>query len=253
MIGSGMAVVDEAKLRYLDFLSREDRVRHHRYVEEMKQYDLMRSGDISAISESTRLWDSGLYGYLSDDPLKNAKYRFVTTITLATRFAIEGGMDEEDAYNASDLYIQDLDNCKTPDDVRRLHTDMMTFFTWAMADMQKAETHSKAVNECMDYIHYHLHEKITVSILAEHVHLNPTYLSELFVRETGTSLSQYITDKRMEAAENMLKYSEYSFNEIAQILAYRSQSHFAKVFKKHSGMTPGEYRNKYAQNGIWPE
>ena len=89
MIGSGMAVVDEAKLRYLDFLSREDRVRHHRYVEEMKQYDLMRSGDISAISESTRLWDSGLYGYLSDDPLKNAKYRFVTTITLATRFAID--------------------------------------------------------------------------------------------------------------------------------------------------------------------
>ena len=98
-----MAVVDEAKLRYLDFLSREDRVRHHRYVEEMKQYDMMRSGDINAIAESTRLWDSGLYGYLSDDPLKNAKYRFVTTITLATRFAIEGGMDEEDAYNASDL------------------------------------------------------------------------------------------------------------------------------------------------------
>ncbi len=90
-----MAVVDEAKLGYLDFLSREDRVRHHRYVEEMKQYDMMRSGDINAISESTRLWDSGLYGYLSDDPLKNAKYRFVTTITLATRFAIEGGMDEE--------------------------------------------------------------------------------------------------------------------------------------------------------------
>ena len=134
-----MAVVDEAKLRYLDFLSREDRVRHHRYVEEMKQYDMMRAGDINAIAESTRLWDSGLYGYLSDDPLKNAKYRFVTTITLATRFAIEGGMDEEDAYNASDLYIQNLENCKTPDDVRRLHTDMMTFFTWAMADMQKAE------------------------------------------------------------------------------------------------------------------
>ena len=248
-----MAVVDEAKLRYLDFLSREDRVRHHRYVEEMKQYDMMRSGDINAIAESTRLWDSGLYGYLSDDPLKNAKYRFVTTITLATRFAIEGGMDEEDAYNASDLYIQNLENCKTPDDVRRLHTDMMTFFTWAMADMQKAETHSKAVNECLDYIHCHLHEKITVPILAEHVHLNPTYLSELFKRETGTAISQYITDKRMEAAENMLKYSEYSFDEIAQILAYRSQSHFSKVFKKHSGMTPGEYRTKYAQNGIWPE
>ncbi len=90
-------------------------------------------------------------------------------------------------------------------------------------------------------------------ILANHVHLNPTYLSELFARETGTSISQFITDKRMEAAENMLKYSEYSFSEIAQILAYRSQSHFTKVFKKHSGMTPGEYRRKHAQAGIWPE
>lgn len=65
-----MAIVDEAKLGYLDFLSREDRVRHHRYVEEMKQYDMMRSGDINAISESAKLWDSGLYGHLSDDPLK---------------------------------------------------------------------------------------------------------------------------------------------------------------------------------------
>ena len=102
-----MSVVDEAKLGYLDFLSREDRVRHHRYVEEMKQYDMMRSGDINAISESAKLWDSGLYGHLSDDPLKNAKYRFVTTITLATRFAIEGGMDEEDAYNAPPAHRHD--------------------------------------------------------------------------------------------------------------------------------------------------
>lgn len=142
----------------------------------MKQYDMMRSGDINAIAESTRLWDSGLYGYLSDDPLKNAKYRFVTTITLATRFAIEGGMDEEDAYNASDPVHPDLTTARRPTTCAACYTDMMTFFTWAMADMQKAETHSKAVNECLDYIHYHLHEKITVPILAEHVHLNPTYL-----------------------------------------------------------------------------
>lgn len=246
-------IVNEARLRYLDFIAREDRIRHHRYVEEMKQYDLMRAGDISAISESARLWDSGLYGHLSDDSLRDAKYRFVTSITLATRFAIDGGMDEEDAYNASDLYIQDMDRCENADDVRRLHTDMMTFFTWAMADMQKTDVHSKAVAECMDYIHYHLHEKITVTILADHVHLNPTYLSELFAREVGTPISHYVTDRRMEAAENMLKYSQYGFSEIAQILAYRSQSHFSKAFKRHSGMTPSEYRKTHAQTGIWPE
>ena len=246
-------VVSEAKLRYLDFLSREDRVRHHRYVEEMKQYELMKNGDLSAIGESARLWTSGLYGHVCDDPLRNAKYLFVTSITLATRFAIEGGMDGEDAYNASDLYIQDVDRCTTTDEVRRLHADMMTFFTWAMADMQRGEVHSTAVVECMDYIRYHLHERITVPMLANHVHLNPTYLSELFARETGTTISRYIADQRMEAARNMLRYSQYSVGEIAQILAYRSPSHFGKVFKDHMGVTPREYRNANAQTGIWPE
>lgn len=246
-------VASEARLRYLDFIAREDRIRHHRYVEEMKQYDLMRSGDMAAIAESSRLWDSGLYGHLSDDATRNAKYRFVTSITLATRFAIEGGMDEEDAYNASDLYIQDMDRCSSADDVRRLHADMMTFFTWAMADMQRSDVHSKAVVECIDYIHYHLHEKITVAILAAHVHMNPTYLSELFARQTGVPISRYVTERRMEAAENMLKYSQYPIAEIAQILAYRSQGHFSKVFKKHAGVTPGEYRRANAQSGMWPE
>ncbi len=246
-------VVTEAKLGYLNFLGREDRVRHHRYIEEMKPFDLMKSGNVAAIRESERLWSSGLSGQLCDDPLRSAQYMFVAAVTLATRFAIEGGMDEEDAYNASDLYIQDVDRCESTDEVQRLHTDMMTFFTWAMSDLQKIEVQSRAVVESMDYIRYHLHERITVPMIAEHVHLNPTYLSELFARETGTTISQYITDQRMEAAENMLKYSEYSLGEISEILAYRSQSHFTKVFRERSGMTPGQYRKKYAQKGLWPE
>lgn len=248
-----MAVVDEAKLGYLDFIAREDRVRHHRYVEEMKQYELMKAGDVAAIGESVRLWNSGTYGHLCDDPLRNAKYLFITSITLATRFAIEGGMDEEDAYNASDLFIQDVDRCDSVEQVARMHTDMMTFFTWAMTDLNGSDIESEAVAACLDYIHYHLHERLTVAILAEHVHLNPTYLSELFAREVGTPISRYVTAKRMEAAENMLRYSKYSIAEIARILAYRSQSHFTKVFKEHAGMTPGEYRRANAKKGLWPE
>ena len=184
-----MAVVKDSTLRYLEFIQREDRVRHHTYVQEMRQYDLMKAGDPEAIRESVRMWDSGLYGHVSDDPVRNAKYLFVTSIALVTRFAIEGGMDEEDAYNASDLYIQDMDHCDSVDAVRRLHTDMMTFFTWAMADLAKQDVQSRPIAEVLDYIHYHLHEKITVSTLAEHVHLNPTYLSELFGKDGNVDLA----------------------------------------------------------------
>ena len=248
-----MPAVKASTLQYLDFIAREDRVRHHTYMQEMQQYDLMKAGDVHAIEESVKLWNSGLYGKVCDDPLRNAKYLFVTTIALACRFAIEGGMDEEDAYNASDLYIQDCDRCDTVEAVGRLHTDMMSFFTWAMSDMVEQDVQSRQVAECLDYIHYHLHEKITVAILADQVGMNPTYLSELFKKEMGTTISRYISGLRVEAAGNMLKYSQYSLTDIARILAYRSQSHFTKVVKAATGLTPKAYRDKYAKTGVWPE
>lgn len=49
----------------------------------------------------------------------------------------------------------------------------------------------------------------------------------------------------MEAAENMLKFSDYTYAEISSILAFSSQSHFARVFKQRTGYTPKQYRDAY--------
>lgn len=58
----------------------------------------------------------------------------------------------------------------------------------------------------MDYIDYHLHEKITIQVLAEFVDLNPNYLSTLFKKETKQTISECIEKKKIKTAENMLKY-----------------------------------------------
>lgn len=166
---------------------------------------------------------------------KKVSYLCVASITLATRFAIEGGLDAETAYNISDLYIRRIDLCRSIEEMRAVHKDMFTFFTHKMADLKKASVFSKPVVQCLDYIHYHLHEKITVRILADYVGLFPSYLSTLFAKETGVSVSRYIMEQRLETAKNMLKFSEYSCPEIAAILAFSSQSHFIKVFKKRRG------------------
>ena len=81
--------------------------------------------------------------------------------------------------------------------------------------------------------------------LAIQTKLNESYLSTLFKKETGTSVSGYILSKRMEAAENMLKFSDYTYAEISSILAFSSQSHFARIFKQQTGYTPKQYRNTY--------
>lgn len=237
--------VNEKQLRYLEFIHRETSDRHHTHTEDMYQYDLLRMGDPRAVEEGIRMFSSNLPGHISDDPLRNYKYLFVASTTLASRSAIAGGMDAERAYNISDLYILKMDLLQSVDEVKALHADMFAFYTKEMAALDKATVYSKPITQCIDYIYNHLHEPLHVKDLAMQVKLNESYLSTLFKKETKKSVSEFILSKRMEAAQNMLKFSDYTYAEISAILTFSSQSHFTRVFRKQTGYTPKEYRNKF--------
>ena len=237
--------VNEKKLRYMEFLQRENGIRHHTHTEDMYQYDLLRMGDPRAVEAGAKMFSSGLTGHISDNPLRNYKYLFVAAITLASRAAIAGGMDAERAYNISDLYILKMDTLKTVEEVKKLHAEMFAFYTKEMAALDKTEIYSKPVILCMDYIYNHLHETIRVDTLAGMVGLNRSYLSTLFKKETGVSVSEYILSKRMEAARNMLRFSYDTYAEIAAILAFSSQSHFSRVFRAQTGYTPKAFRCRF--------
>ena len=112
-----MAYVDPQKLYYQQFIRREHNARRHKYNEELKMYNLIKAGDMSSMEDNMRLFVSSKVGHLSDNPLQDKKYLFVASTTLTTRFCIEGGMDEDVAYTASDLYIQRLDQCRTLEEV----------------------------------------------------------------------------------------------------------------------------------------
>lgn len=249
-----MPLVKETQLRYLEYINRERAVRHHRYDEEMYQYRLLQLGDMQAVEEGKRLWESDLRGKTSAaktsaDWLRNLKYITVASITLACRFAIIGGLEEERSYNISDLYIQKLDQCTSEEEITKLHTDMMEFYTKEVAEAKKQRVYSKPVIDAMDHICHHLHERQTVDQIAEAVGLSPNYLSAQFKNELGVTVAEYVAEKRIEAAKNMLRYSNFPYDEIASILAYSSQSHFIQVFKKAVGCTPREYRVNICHRG----
>ena len=240
----------ERQLAYLAYVNRENEFRHHGYDEEMKQYLMMQSGDPGAVEESQRMMRRDTATALSADPLRNLQYLFVANITLATRFAIEGGLDGETAYNASDMYIRKLDQCRTGDEVLELHREIFGFFTAKMAAVKKEAVYTRAVAESIGYIGSNLHMPLRIDEVAEHVGLSAGYFSVLFHRETGTAFSDYVMQRRIETAGNMLRYSDYSSTEISEILSFSSQSYFIRCFRKVFGMTPSEYRRKYYAKGM---
>ena len=137
----------------MEYIHRETASRHRTNTEDMYQYDLLRMGDPRAVDVGRKMFSSELTGHISDDPLRNYKYLFVASITLASRSAITSGIDAERAYNISDLFILKMDALQTVVEVKALHADMFAFYTREMAALDKAEVYSKPVILCMDYIY----------------------------------------------------------------------------------------------------
>ena len=74
------------------------------------------------------------------------------------------------------------------------------------------------------------------------VSIHPIYLSELFKKETNMNISNYITAYRIERAKEMLQDIENKIYDVANLVGYDDSRYFSQVFKKHTGMTPTQYR-----------
>ncbi|PWV89374.1 two-component system response regulator YesN [Paenibacillus cellulosilyticus] len=101
---------------------------------------------------------------------------------------------------------------------------------------------SNMVRKAQQYIEEHLDEDISREQLADYVFLNPAYLSRLFRKETGSSITDYTTERRMMKAKAELENSNVKISDIATSVGYSNFSHFSKLFKKATGLTPQEYR-----------
>jgi two-component system response regulator YesN len=104
---------------------------------------------------------------------------------------------------------------------------------------------SAVTGKVQAYIAQHLQEELSREDIAASVYLNPAYLSRLFKKETGLSLSDYIVKQRMEKAKALLIDGTCKISSIAEMTGYCHFSHFAKSFKKTVGMTPQQFRKQF--------
>ncbi len=231
-----------------EFIKHESLLSHIAIEEEFNEYIAIAEGNLEYVTqnrndESFRNPDGK--GKLSDNPLQNLRYHFVVATSLITRYCVMNGMELEKAYNLSDFYIQKMDKCNEEKEIVELHNKMCYDYCNKMNILKKSEILSKPVVLCIDYIYSHLHTRITIAQLAEYTKLSPNYLSKLFSKEMGIPVSAYITMQKIEKAKNLLSYSDYSLVDIANYLAFSSQSHFVQVFQKYAGITPHKYRDKH--------
>lgn len=100
------------------------------------------------------------------------------------------------------------------------------------------------VGEIVKYIAHNCHEHITTASLSSLFHLDEHYLCRLFKSQMGVPPMQYVNGYRIEKAQALLKNTDRSITDVALAVGFDDASYFARIFKKHTGLTPREYKTK---------
>ena len=234
-----------------EFVNQEMALRHRGLEPEFDFYDAIATGNLDAVKENCKkkmFVDMNGVGKLSRDPLRNMKYHFVVTAAMIVRYCVHNGMSQEKAYSLSDFYILKADETTGIEELNRIHDEMCIDICSQMKEIRKQQILSKPIVLCMDYIYSHIHYRITIEELAQHLNISTSYLSRLFKKEMGIHVSEYINELKIEQAKNMLQYSDLKIIDIANYRSYSSQSHFIQVFQKITGLTPHKFRQQNFRN-----
>lgn len=210
-----------------------------------KMFEAIKAGNLEEVLKHLRAFPYEKVGVLClTSELRNRKNQAITGIAIASRYAIEGGLPSEIAFALGDLYIQSLEKLNKINSILDLIQEAFCTFT-EHVKAHRVKNHSKPIITCQNYISKSIYQEISLKQLACITNKNSMYLSTLFKKEVGMTISEYIHREKVEEAKKLLTLTDYSLLEISTFLNFNNQSYFTKIFKKYTEVTPKLYRNQY--------
>lgn len=175
--------------------------------------------------------------------LRHYKNAFIIATTVISRAVVDFGVTAAESFALADYYINSCETLEQSDAIANLFFEMMISYRKSVRKVQGEIGNSEFIEKVNQYIQLHISEKIAIDQMAYHLGMSRNSLSGKFKKETGMMLSEYILIQKVERAKFLIATTDYSFAEISAYLAFSSQSHFQRVFKKYVSMTPKEYQN----------
>jgi two-component system response regulator YesN len=130
--------------------------------------------------------------------------------------------------------------------IYQLEEELVSLFKSFIRSMNEINELPKRneILKAQKYVLMNLNKKITLSDVAEHLHLNPSYFSRLYKKNTNENFIDYVTKSKMERAKELIDQSNESIEKISEMLGFECKSYFIKTFKKYYGVTPKDYKQR---------
>lgn len=215
----------------------------HSYKLEKVFFDHFLSGEEKSIKllREMDIFQRPSAGY--EDTLRIVKNRLITAVAIVSRKVIEAGVDSEDSFLYSDYFINKIEEIEKLSEANEVLYNIYEIYLNLLKKSRQFK-YSPIVERAIKYMKENTTKEISLLDIAQTLNVHPNYLSTIFNRETGSSLTYFITSLRMDEAKKLLAYTDQPILEIALSLGFNSQSYFTTVFKKYTSMNPKEFRTK---------
>ncbi len=180
----------------------------------------------------------------TSDGLRNMKNYAVVCNTLMRKAAEQGGVHPIYLDSTSSHYARRIEGTTSLDKVQSLMTEMLRSYC-RLVRKHSGEHRSPPVQGAIACIEADLAGDLSLHHLAELQNLSAGYLSSLFRRETGKTLTDYVAAQRMEAGARLLRTTGLQIQTIAQQCGIADVNYFSKLFKKYHKVTPRQYREEH--------
>ena len=177
------------------------------------------------------------------DPIRDMKNYCIIINTLFRKSVERGGVQPIHIDSVSSEFAKKIELRSTVEDIQKLIYEMVKVYC-QLVNKYSVKDYSPTVQKVIVMIESNLSSDLTLSELANTLNINASYLSTVFKKETGITVTGYVNEKRIELAQELLKTTNLQIQTIAQYCGIVDVHYFTRLFKKTTGVSPKQFREE---------
>lgn len=213
----------------------------NRYADEERLMRAVSSGQADQAAIIYSRFTSRQMERRTTPPLRDMKNYFVVFNTLLRKAAEYGHVHPLYIDQVSSTLAKEIEAAQSPEALSALGPKMVRHYCRLVQDFSQ-KGHSHLISKLLILVEADLTADLSLSALAKRLNVNPSYLSALFKKEVGSTLTEYVGKRRVNYAMLLLEATSLQVQAIAQQCGIPDVNYFTRTFKKYAGTTPKEYR-----------